>query len=70
MITSKLTIRAQTTIPQPVRDALHLKPGDELMYEIDDQRVILTKAKRGGQTDDPFRTFDEWASEADEMAYA
>ncbi len=70
MIISKLTSKAQTTIPQPVRAALHLKPGDELVYEIVDQRVILTKAKRGGQTDDPFRTFDEWGSEADEKAYA
>ena len=70
MIISKLTTKAQTTIPQPVRTALRLKPGDELAYEIDDQRVILTKARRGGRTDDPFRTFDEWSSEADEKAYA
>ena len=70
MIISKLTTKAQTTIPQPIRTALHLKPGDELMYEIDDQRVILTKARRGGKTDDPFGTFDEWSSEADEKAYA
>jgi len=70
MITSKLTTKSQTTIPQPVRAALHLGPGDALAYEIDDGRVILTKAKSGGQTDDPFRTFHEWASEADEKAYA
>ena len=70
MIISKLTTKAQTTIPQPVRTALHLAPGDELAYEIDDQRVILTKAKSGGQTDDPFRTFHEWGSEADTKAYA
>jgi antitoxin PrlF len=70
MIISKLTTKAQTTIPQPVRNALHLRPGDELMYEIDQERVILTKARRGGKTDDPFRTFVEWGSEADEKAYA
>jgi len=70
VIISKLTSKAQTTIPQPVRAALHLKPGDELVYEIDDQRVILTKARRGGKTDDPFRTFHEWSSEADAKAYA
>ncbi len=67
MITSKLTTKAQTTIPQPVRAALRLQPGDELIYEISDQRVILTKA--GGQRDDPFRTFSEWNSEADAKAY-
>jgi antitoxin PrlF len=70
MIISKLTTKAQTTIPQPVRAALHLGPGDQLAYEIDDQRVILTKAKGSGKTDDPFRTFGEWSSEADAKAYA
>ena len=43
MITSKLTSKAQTTIPQPVRAALRLVEGDELAYEIDGGRVILTK---------------------------
>ena len=69
MITSKLTTKAQTTIPQPVRAALRLQPGDELIYEIDDQRVILTKSSRGDKTDDPFRTFSEWNSAADTKAY-
>ena len=70
MIVSKLTSKAQTTIPQPVRAALRLQAGDQLSYEIDDQRVILTKAGRGGETDDPFRTFREWSSDADTKAYA
>jgi antitoxin PrlF len=70
MIISKLTTKAQTTIPQPVRAALHLKPGDELLYEIDDQRVIITKAKSSGKTDDPFRTFHEWGCAADSKGYA
>ena len=69
MITSKLTTKAQTTIPQPVRAALRLKAGDELIYEIVDERVILTKASRGDKADDPFRTFSEWSSEADTKAY-
>ena len=69
MITSKLTTKAQTTIPQPVRAALHLQSGDELIYEIVEQRVILTKASRGGKTDNPFRTSSEWNSKADTKAY-
>jgi len=69
VITSKLTSKAQTTIPQPVRAALNLREGDELLYEIVDQRVVLTKARRGRQVDDPFRTFREWSSEADAKAY-
>jgi len=68
MITSRLTSKAQTTIPQPVRAALGLQEGDELLYEIVDQRVFLTKAHRG-QTDDPFRTFHEWSSDADAKGY-
>jgi len=31
--------------------------------------VILTKARRGKESDDPFRAFDEWNSEADKKAY-
>lgn len=69
MITSKLTTKAQTTIPQPVRAALQLQPGDELIYEIDADRVTLSKARRGGKTNDPFHTFSEWSSEADTRAY-
>ena len=68
MITSKLTTKAQTTIPQPVRAALKLETGDELAYVIEDHRVILTKAG-GGKGDDPFRTFHEWNSAADRKAY-
>ena len=45
-LTSKLTTKARTTIPQPVRAALQLKPGDELVYEAGDQRVFLTEAGR------------------------
>ena len=70
MITSRLTSKAQTTIPQPVRTALRLKEGDELVYQLEKGRVILTKARRQEAKDDPFRTFNEWDSEADRKAYA
>lgn len=69
MITSKLTSKAQTTIPQPIRTALHLKEGDEIAYAIEGDRVILTRA--GAETaDDPFAAFGEWDTEADRKAYA
>ena len=70
MIISKLTSKAQTTIPLPVRALLGLHPGDELQYEIIDGIVILTKARRDATRDDPFRIFEEWRSEADTKAYA
>ena len=69
MITSKLTSKAQTTIPQPVRAALDLSEGDELLYRIEEGQVILTKISAVRQGDDPFRTFSEWDSEADRKAY-
>jgi antitoxin PrlF len=69
MITSKLTSKAQTTIPQPVRAALRLVEGDELAYEIDGARVILTKASDRG-AEDGFNAFTEWDSDADRRAYA
>ncbi len=69
MITVKLTSKAQTTIPQPVRAALRLKEGDEILYAIDGDRVVLTRVARD-QPDDPFATFGEWNSEADRRAYA
>lgn len=70
MISSKPTSKARTTIPQPVRVALRLEPGDELVYEIVDQRVIITKARESGRTDDSFRTFHEWRTEVAAKAYA
>jgi len=69
MITSKLTSKAQTTIPQPVRTALRLREGDALAYQIEGNRVILTRASQAGAADDPFLTFKEWDSKADRKAY-
>ena len=69
MIISKLTSKAQTTIPQAVRNALHLREGDEIAYVIENGRVILTRVNSEA-LDDPFATFSEWDSEADRRAYA
>jgi antitoxin PrlF len=68
MITSKLTAKAQTTIPQAVRAALGVREGDEIAYVIEEGRVVLTKARRD-EGEDPFGTFEEWSSEADRKAY-
>ncbi len=69
MITSKLTSKAQTTIPQPVCTALGLREGDEIAYSIEDGRAVLTRVA-GETVDDPFDSFSEWDSEADRQAYA
>ena len=52
-----------------MRTALRLKAGDELVYSVEGDRVILTKGDRG-PVEDPFATFDEWSSEADRQSYA
>ena len=51
---SKVTIRGQTTIPAPVREALKLKPGqDSIHYEIlpgmppDQQQVSACRSANG-----------------------
>jgi antitoxin PrlF len=69
MITSKLTTKARTTIPLPVRQALRLAEGDELAHQIEGSRVFLTKV-RPSPAGDPFARFDEWLSQADARAYA
>lgn len=75
MITSKLTRKAQTTIPQAVRGALGVHPGDEIAYVIEDGRVLLTKAapraaRPGTLFEDPFATFREWDTPEDDEAFA
>ena len=70
MITSRLTSKAQTTIPQPVRAALRLREGDEIAYVIEEGRVVLTRARPEATGDDPFRAFSEWNGPADTKAYA
>ena len=69
MIKSKLTSKAQRTIPQPIRAALKLVAGDELVYEIRGEQVLLTKARQVSEGDNPFQTFGEWDSAADRKAY-
>jgi antitoxin PrlF len=70
MITSKITSKAQTTIPQAVRSALRLREGDSIVYTLEDEnRVVISRAAEP-LVDDPFATFSEWDSEADRKAYA
>lgn len=65
MIIGRITAKAQTTVPRAVRLALGVKPGDEIAYEIEGDRVILRRA--GDPFDKPFATFGEWSDEFDEV---
>lgn len=68
MITSKITSKAQTTIPQAVREALRIMQGDSIAYKIEPGRVIVTK-RQPAAAEDPFASFGEWASVHDCKAY-
>jgi antitoxin PrlF len=63
MIIGRITAKAQTTIPRAVRLALGIKPGDEIAYEIEGDRVILRRAD--DPFDKPFASFTEWSDELD-----
>jgi len=69
MVRSKLTGKAQTTIPQAVRLALGLRPGDEIAYRIEKGCAVMTRFSGQAPADDPFLAFSEWGSDADELAY-
>lgn len=43
-IRSTLTRKSQTTVPRGVRNALHIGPGDELLYEIRGDEAVIRRA--------------------------
>lgn len=63
MIIGRITAKAQTTIPRAVRLALGVRPGDEIAYEIEGDRVIMRRA--GDPFDKPFASFTEWSDDRD-----
>ena len=68
MIQSRITSKAQTTVPRAVRKALGIAPGDEIAWQIEGDRVILTRVE--GSDDgfvNNFSTFSEWADELDSV---
>lgn len=69
--TSKLTSKYQATIPEKVRQAMQLRAGDTVVFDIEEGRVSLRK---GTPMDVVFAkalegTLEEWSGEADEEAY-
>jgi antitoxin PrlF len=67
IITARLSAKAQTVIPKPIRDRLGVGPGDVILFEVRDDEVVLRPLRRT-VGDDPFAVFHEWSSAADEDA--
>ena len=71
MHTSKLSSKAQVTLPRKVREAIGAKAGDTIAYEVEGNVV---KLKRLEPFDAAFHaalssTLDEWTTDADEEAF-
>lgn len=71
MLLSTLTSKGQATIPAEIRQALNLRPGDKVMFEIHNNQVTLMKAE---PLDYAYHaalsnTLDEWSSPEDDEAY-
>ena len=71
MHTSKLSSKAQVTLPRKVREAIGAKAGDTIAYEVEGNVVTL---KRLEPFDAAFHaalssTLDEWTTDADEEAF-
>lgn len=70
MIHSRITSKAQTTIPRAVRAALGVREGDTLAYVIDGGKVTLSRAEPLFEPgENPFALFTEWTDEIDCEAF-
>jgi AbrB family looped-hinge helix DNA binding protein len=68
---ARLTSKGQMTIPKKVREAVRLKTGDVVTFEVEDDRVLMRKLAPGR---DEYvkaveRTLTEWTSPEDEAAW-
>ncbi len=52
-LVSKITAKAQTTLPSGVRKALAVGPGDSLRYRIEGHRAIIERASPDAEAADP-----------------
>lgn len=66
---SRISSKSQTVLPKQVREALEIAPGDTLRYRMTAHGIVIDKAVRVVDVDDPFASFTEWASAADDEAY-
>ena len=63
---ARVTTKSQLVLPQAVRRHLGVGPGDSVTFVYGPNGVQIEKT---APQDDPFATFDEWSSAADDEAY-
>ncbi len=70
-LTSKVTQKYQATIPQAIREKLAIEKGDRVIFEIEDEKVVLKKVSSVDweYLESVSATLSEWSSDADEEAY-
>jgi bifunctional DNA-binding transcriptional regulator/antitoxin component of YhaV-PrlF toxin-antitoxin module len=71
-ITAKITSKNQTTIPQKIRAALQVGPGDSIAWEIASDgtaSVRRTEPLDARYLEALEGTLSEWSGDADETAY-
>jgi antitoxin PrlF len=70
-LTSKVTQKYQATIPQSVREKLEIAKGDRVIFEIEDEKVVLKKVSSVDweYLESVSETLGEWFSSADEETY-
>jgi AbrB family looped-hinge helix DNA binding protein len=45
-VVARLTSKGQVTIPKPVRDALGLRDGDEVVFRVEGDRAVLARTSK------------------------
>jgi antitoxin PrlF len=70
-LSAKVTSKGQTTIPKEVREALGLKPGDLILWEVAEGKALVRRVE---PMDLAYlkaleETLTEWVSPEDEEAY-
>lgn len=69
MIQSRITTKSQVTLPRAVRNALGLRPGDEIVWEIDGDSAVVSRASSLDMFVGNLSTFTEWDTQADREAF-
>lgn len=70
-LTSKVTQKYQATIPQVIREKLAIEKGDRVIFEIENEKVVLKKLAIPDweYLESVSASLSEWSSAADEAAY-